>query len=186
MQTEKKTEAQPKWTARQLATMALFIALGAILAFVAIPIFPPAAAFGITYDPANIPAIVGGLAFGPAAGLTIGVLSAVVRGILGSDIVGAIMNIVAVIGFVLPCATIYNKNRTTTQLVIGLVVGCLVSVALIIPANLVVWPYFFKIPFDVTVTFVVPLMLPFNLLKAGLNGVLSMVLYKSLKSLLEG
>jgi riboflavin transporter FmnP len=66
-----------------------------------------------------------------------------------------------------------------------LVVGVIVSVALIIPANLIVWPQFYHVPMDYTLSMIVPLMLPFNLMKATINAVLSFLLYKSLRSLLE-
>ncbi|MCL1846402.1 MAG: ECF transporter S component [Coriobacteriia bacterium] len=176
---------QTRWSARQLAIMAIFIALGALFGFIPIPIFPPAASFGITYDPANVPAMLGGFAYGAGAGSIIGILSAVVHGLLVGDIVGTCMNIVAVVGFVVPAALICRKSRSNVRLIVALVVGSLVSVALIIPANLIVWPNFYGIPFDVTLTFVVPLMLPFNLLKVLLNSILSFILYKSLHKLLE-
>jgi riboflavin transporter FmnP len=51
--------------------------------------------------------------------------------------------------------------------------------------NLVIWPQFYGIPFDVTLTYVVPLMLPFNAIKALLNSVLSFLLFLSLRRFLE-
>jgi riboflavin transporter FmnP len=165
--------------------MALFIALGTVLAFIAIPIWPLAATWGITYDPANVPTMIGGLAFGPGAGMVIGVLSAAIHCIFTTDFVGACMNVVAVFGFVVPAAGIYRKERTTSRLILGLIVGCITSVLLIIPANLIVWPVFYGLPLATSLTYVVPLMIPFNLLKAGLNSVLSLALYKSLHRLIE-
>jgi riboflavin transporter FmnP len=160
--------------------MALFTALCAVFAFIPLPIFPPAALFGITYDPANVPAMLGGLGFGPGAGCLIGVLGWILHGLLSSDYIGALINIVVVLAFVVPGALICRKSKTTARLVVGLVVGSIVSVAVIIPVNLVIWPQFYGIPFDETLTYVVPLMLPFNALKALLNSVLSFLLYKSL------
>ena len=182
---ENTPQQQARWSARQLATMALFAALGALLAQLQLPIFPLAASIGITYDPSNVPAMIGGLAFGPSAGLIIGILSAVARALMSGDVVGMCMNIVAVVGFVAPASLIYKRKRTTGQLIIGLVVGVIVSVALIIPANLIVWPQFYHVPMDYTLSMIVPLMLPFNLMKATINAVLSFLLYKSLRSLLE-
>jgi riboflavin transporter FmnP len=160
--------------------MALFTALCAVFAFIPLPIFPPAALFGITYDPANVPAVLGGLGFGPGAGCLIGVLGWVLHGLLASDYIGALMNITVVLAFVAPCALICRRSKTTARLVVGLVAGSIVSVAVIIPVNLVIWPQFYGIPFDETLTYIVPLMLPFNALKALLNSVLSFLLYKSL------
>jgi riboflavin transporter FmnP len=179
--TTKGTGRRTRWSARQMATMALFTALCAVFAFIPLPIFPPAALFGITYDPANVPVMLGGFGFGPGAGCLIGVLGSIVHGLLSSDYIGTLMNIVVVISFVLPASLICRKSKTTPRLIVGLVVGSIVSVAAIIPMNLIIWPQFYGIPFNETLTYVVPLMLPFNALKALLNSVLSFLLYKSLQ-----
>jgi riboflavin transporter FmnP len=177
----KGTGRRTHWSARQLATMALFTALCAVFAFIPLPIFPPAALFGITYDPSNVPAMLGGFGFGPGAGCLIGVLGAAVHGLLASDYIGALINIAVVLAFVLPAALICRKSKTTPRMIVGLIVGSIVSVAVIIPVNLIIWPQFYGIPFAETLTYVVPLMLPFNALKALLNSVLSFLLYKSLE-----
>jgi len=176
---------QSHWSARQLATMALFVALGTVLAFIAMPILPLAAGWGITYDPANVPAIIGGLAFGPGAGLVIGIFSAIIHGFLVADPAGAIMNIVVVVGFVTPASMIYKQNKTPLRMILGLIAGAIVSVIIVIPANLIIWPIFYNIPFSVGLEYIVPLMLPFNGLKAAINAVLSSVLYQSLRKLIE-
>jgi riboflavin transporter FmnP len=165
--------------------MALFVALSALFAFIPLPLFPPATMFGITYDPANVPAALGGFAYGPGAGCLIGILGQAIHGLLAGDYIGALMNIVAVCAFVLPAALICRRSRTIPRLITGLIVGGLASVAVIIPANLVIWPQFYGIPLEATLTYVVPLMLPFNLLKALLNSVLSFLLYQSLHRFLE-
>jgi riboflavin transporter FmnP len=181
-----RPDNQTRWSARQLATMALFIGLGAVLGFIPIPIWPMAATFGITYDPANVPATLGGLGFGTGPGLVIGILSSVVHGILTADMVGTGMNIVAVVGFLVPPAMMCKNDKSSKRMALGLGIGCLTSVALIIPANIFVWPNFFHMPLDATIEAIVPIMLPFNLLKAVLNAVLSFLLYKSLHKLMEG
>jgi riboflavin transporter FmnP len=176
---------QTRWGARQLATMALFVALSAVFAFIPIPLFPPAAMFGITYDPANVPAMLGGFGYGPGAGCLIGILGSLVHGLIASDLVGTFMNIGVVVAFVLPAALICRKSKTSARLIMGLIVGSVLSVAVAIPLNLIIWPHFYGIPFDETLTYVVPLMLPFNALKALLNSVLSFLLYVSLRSFFE-
>jgi riboflavin transporter FmnP len=160
--------------------MALFVALSAVLALVRLPIFPPATLFGITYDPASVPAMLGGLAYGAGAGCLIGILAQILNGLLASDYIGALINIVAMCAFVLPTALICRRSRTTLRLIVGLAVGSIVSVACIIPINLIIWPQFYGIPFAETLTYIVPLMLPFNILKVLLNSALSLLLYKSL------
>ena len=89
-----------KWDTRQLVTMALMCAIGVLLSFVEFPLLP-----GVTwlkYDASAMPAMVCGFAFGPAAGLAVGIVGAVIHGILMADFSGAIMNILVVTGFILP------------------------------------------------------------------------------------
>jgi riboflavin transporter FmnP len=183
--TDKGTGRRTHWSARQLATMALFTALSAVFAFVPLPLFPPATAFGITYDPANVPAMLGGFVYGPGSGCLIGILGQIIHGLIAGDYIGALVNSVAVAAFVLPAAFICRRSRTNSRLIIGLIVGSVASIAVIIPVNLVIWPQFYGMPLDVTLTYVIPLMLPFNALKVVLNSVLSFLLYKSLHRFLE-
>ena len=89
-----------KWDTRQLVTMALMCAIGVLLSFVEFPLLP-----GVTwlkYDASAMPAMVCGFAFGPAAGLAVGYVGAIIHGILMADFSGAIMNILVVTGFILP------------------------------------------------------------------------------------
>ena len=96
-----------KWDTRQLVTMALMCAIGVLLSFVEFPLLP-----GVTwlkYDASAMPAMVCGFAFGPAAGLAVGIVGAVIHGILMADFSGAIMNILVVTGFILPAALVYRR-----------------------------------------------------------------------------
>ena len=72
-----------KWDTRQLVTMALMCAIGVLLSFVEFPLLP-----GVTwlkYDASAMPAMVCGFAFGPAAGLAVGYVGAIIHGILMAD-----------------------------------------------------------------------------------------------------
>jgi riboflavin transporter FmnP len=180
-----KTPSRPastlRWPARQLATMALFSALVALLGFIQVPIFPPATLFGITYDASNVPMAMMGFAFGPGAGSLVCVLGSLIYGILKGDYVGALMNIVIGLAFVLPAALICRRKKSAGRVASGLGLGCVVSIAAAIPLNLVIWPLFFHMPLEETMTYIVPLMLPFNALKAILNAILAFALFQSLR-----
>lgn len=53
-----------RWSTKQLVTMALMCALGALFMYVQLPILPSAPF--LTYDPSLVPAMVCGFAYGPA------------------------------------------------------------------------------------------------------------------------
>ncbi|MCB6941897.1 ECF transporter S component [Eggerthella lenta] len=171
-----------KWDTRQLVTMALMCAIGVLLSFVEFPLLP-----GVTwlkYDASAMPAMVCGFAFGPAAGLAVGVVGAVIHGILMADFSGAIMNILVVTGFILPAALVYRRSRTFKSGVIGLVLSAITATVMAILGNLVITPMWLGVPLDAVVAMILPILTPFNLIKAGINAVLTLIVYKSISNLI--
>ena len=179
-----------KWDTRQLVTMALMCAIGVLLSFVEFPLLP-----GVTwlkYDASAMPAMVCGFAFGPAAGLAVGYVGAIIHGILMADFSGAIMNILVVTGFILPAALVYRRSRTFKSGVIGLVLSAVAGLAVSVVAatvmailgNLVITPMWLGVPLDAVVAMILPILTPFNLAKAGINAVLTLIVYKSISNLI--
>lgn len=171
-----------KWDTRQLVTMALMCAIGVLLSFVEFPLLP-----GVTwlkYDASAMPAMVCGFAFGPAAGLAVGVVGAVIHGILMADFSGAVMNILVVTGFILPAALVYRRSRTFKSGVVGLVLSAITATVMAILGNLVITPMWLGVPLDAVVAMILPILTPFNLIKAGINAVLTLIVYKSISNLI--
>ena len=167
---------------RQLVTMALMCAIGVLLSFVEFPLLP-----GVTwlkYDASAMPAMVCGFAFGPAAGLAVGVVGAVIHGILMADFSGAVMNILVVAGFILPAALVYRRSRTFKSGVVGLVLSAITATVMAILGNLVITPMWLGVPLDAVVAMILPILTPFNLIKAGINAVLTLIVYKSISNLI--
>lgn len=170
-----------RWDTRQLVTMALMCAIGVLLSFIEFPLLP-----GVTwlkYDASAMPAMVCGFAFGPAAGLSVGVVGAVIHGILMADFTGALMNILVVAGFVLPAALVYRRSRTFRSGVVGLVLSVVAATLMAILGNLLVTPAWLGVPLDAVVAMILPILTPFNLAKGALNAVLTLVVYKSVSNL---
>lgn len=171
-----------KWDTRQLVTMALMCAIGVLLSFVEFPLLP-----GITwlkYDASAMPAMVCGFAFGPGAGLAVGIVGAIIHGILMADFSGAIMNILVVTGFILPAALVYRRKRTFKSGVVGLVLSAVAATIMAIVGNLIITPMWLGVPFDAVVAMILPILTPFNLIKAGINAVLTLIVYKSISNLI--
>lgn len=171
-----------KWDTRQLVTMALMCAIAALLSFIQIPLIPGVTF--LTYDPSLMPAMVCGFAFGPAAGLAVGIVGAVIHGILMADFSGAIMNILVVTGFILPAALVYRRSRTFKSGVVGLVLSAVAATVMAILGNLVITPMWLGVPLDAVVAMILPILTPFNLEKAGINAVLTLIVYKSISNLI--
>ena len=64
----------------------------------------------------------------------------VAHGILFADFTGALMNLLVVIGFILPSALVYKKIHTLKGAIIGLLLGIVFAVIMAVLGNLVVTP----------------------------------------------
>lgn len=170
------------WSTRQLVTMALMCAIGTLLSFIEFPLLP-----GVTwlkFDASNMPAMVAGFAYGPAGGVAVGIVTAIIHGLLMADFTGALMNILVVTCFVLPAALIYKKKRTYKFAIIGLVFSIIAGVIGSIIGNLLLTPSWLGVPFDAVVALIIPILIPFNLLKGLLNSVITLIVYKSISNII--
>ena len=69
-------------------------------------------------------------------------------------------------------------------MIIGLAAGTVAMIAITIPLNLVVMPLY-GAPIQVVKEWMIPVIIPFNLIKAGLNSVIFFFVYQSLKRILK-
>lgn len=171
-----------RWETKQLVTMALMCAIAALLSFVEFPIFP-AAPF-LKYDASFVPVMVTGFAYGVGPSLVVGVLTAVIHALVSGNWVGALMNIVMVCFYVIPAAIVYKRMHTFVGGVVALVVGCVCALIGCCIANLTIGVAFWYGSLDAILPLMIPAILPFNAMKAVLNSVLTMVVYKSISNLI--
>ncbi|MDR3295025.1 MAG: ECF transporter S component [Clostridiales Family XIII bacterium] len=198
----------------QLAKMGLLAAISILLmALVHFPIFPPAPF--LKYDPADIPILIASFSFGPLAGLLLTVIVAVIHGISfsASGPYGVLMNIIATGALVLVAGFIYRFSpsfqrgkrlpeelggsrhivfffqiyggKTRKMAAVALICGTLAMVLIMIPANLIVTPLFMGAPVEAVKALLLPAILPFNLIKAGLNSLITFLLYKRISKYLH-
>ena len=171
-----------RWETKQLVTMALMCAIGAIFMYVQIPILPSAPF--LSYDPSLVPAMVCGFAYGPVSGLTVGVLAVVIHALTTGDWVGGLMNIVAAIFFILPAALAYKKLHSFRGAVTGLILGIICATAASIVSNLTIGVWFWYGSADAIMPLMLPAVVPFNLIKTVLNSALTLVVYKAISNLI--
>ncbi|MEG2625289.1 MAG: ECF transporter S component [Christensenella sp.] len=172
-----------KFTTRNITGIAVMAALSIVLvALIHIPMFLPF----LEYDPADIPIFITTFAFGPGIGLILTVIVSVLQGVTVSSaagIIGIIMHILATGSFVLVAGNIYKHNKTRKGAIIGLACGVAVWTLVMVLWNILITPIFMGVPMEQVLTLILPAILPFNLIKAGLNSVLTFVLYKSVGKL---
>ena len=159
----------------RLAKLGVLAALSVVLVFfIHFPIFP--AASYLEYDPADIPIMIATFAFGPWYGLLMTVVVAVVQGLTVSasgGVYGIIMHIIATGTFVLVAGLIYRRHKTKKAALIALACGVAAWGLIMMPANLIVTPYFTGMPVDAIRAILLPIILPFNLIKAGINAIVT-------------
>jgi riboflavin transporter FmnP len=185
-QTQVQTQKKSKITTVRLAKMAMLIAVSIVLvALIHFPIFP-AVAF-LEYDPADIPILMGTFAFGPLAGLLLTIVTAIIQGTTvsaASGLYGIIMHIIATGTMVLVSGNIYKKKKSRKGAVIALVFGVIAWIIVMIGANLVITPLFMGVPRSMVVE-LMPFIAGFNGIKAGINAVVTFLLYKRISGFLH-
>ncbi len=175
------TQAGAGWSTRRIAVTALFCALSFIASFIEIPIFPPAP--WLKYDPSCVIGMVAGLAFGPATGTIVVVLSWALHLIFSFDPWGVLMAIIANVALVVPCCAIARRIGGGRGLGIGMAAGAVVSLACCIVCNIVVTPLYTAVSTEAVIGMIVPILVPFNLLKGVLVSLLTFFLYKRVEKL---
>ena len=123
---------------------------------------------------------IGGFLFGPLSAAVIAIVVAVVEMFTYSDTgpIGCIMNVLATASFCCTAALIYKKVHTKKGAVLGLTCGVAALTAVMLLWNYLITPLYMGIERDVIVEMLVPIFLPFNLVKGGLNMALILLLYK--------
>lgn len=170
-----------KQNTKKTAVMAMLVALSVVMvALIHFPIFP-AAAF-LEYDPADIPILIGAFAYGPVAGVGLTIAASVIQGATvsaQSGLYGILMHIIATSTLVLVAANIYRIKHTKKGAIVGLVLGTIAMGLVMVIANHFITPYFTGWPTEAVDALLLPIILPFNLLKAGINSFVTFLIYKS-------
>jgi riboflavin transporter FmnP len=97
---------------------------------------------------------------------------------------GAIMNVVSSTSFVCVASFIYQRKKTLSGAIIGMVVGVLFMTGMMTLWNYLVVPIYKGWPRAAVAGMLLPVFVPFNLFKGGLNAVLAMILFKPVTSAL--
>ena len=157
---------------KRLVVLAMLAAISVVLVWaVHVPLIPVVSF--LEYDPADVPILIATMAYGPVAGVVLTVVVSVIQGLTvsaGSGAYGIIMHIIATSTLVLVAGGVYRLRHTRGGAVLGLVM---------MPANHFITPAFTGWPVAQVDALLIPGILPFNLLKAGLNSGVTFVVYKT-------
>jgi len=173
---------------RKLTTMGILAGLSVALVFlIRFPIFPQAPF--LEYDPADVPILIGTFTYGPVAGLTVTVIASIMQGFTvsaHSGLYGILMHIISTGSYVFTACIIYRIMRNRLGAGIALLSGVIVSAAVMAAANLVITPLFMGVPVEAVKSMLLPVIIPFNLIKSGVNGAVTLLMYKPISNLIKG
>ena len=165
-----------KFNTKQLAMIGMLCALAFIVvALIRIPVVS-----FLKYEPKDVIVTVGGIMFGPLASFAISAIVSLVEMVTISDtgIIGCVMNLLSTCAFACTAAFVYKKRRTLSGAVLGLGIGIAVMTAIMLLWNYLITPIYMGYPRAAVAEMLVPVFLPFNLLKGFLNAAITLLVYK--------
>lgn len=171
---------------RKAMLTAMLSAIAVILAIsFHVPIIPAAAY--LEYDMADIPILFITLSLGIPYGLISTIVVSVLQGIAASasGIIGIIMHIFATSILVIVSGLIYKHFNSIIGLIVALIVGVIAWVVGMVIFNIIFTPIFLGTPRQAVIEMIVPITIPFNVIKAGANSVAGAILYLSLSPILS-
>lgn len=166
------------FTTKELTTLAMLTAIAYVLVCtIRIPVV-----LFLKYEPKDVVITIGGFLLGPGAAMISSVVVSLIEMVTISDTgpIGAIMNFLSTCSFACLASLVYRRKHTQKGAITGLVVGSLTMTAIMLLWNYLVTPLYMGLPREEIAGLLVPAFLPFNLLKAGLNSAITLLLYKPL------
>ncbi len=169
---------------KNLAVMAMLTAL-AIAADIFLRI-PNIGGF-LTYEPKDVILTIGAFVFGPVAGLCMSLVTCLVEMVTVSStgFIGLLMNFLASAVFVGTASVIYYRKKTMSRAIVGLLAGSAAMIVVMLLWNFIMTPIYMGVPREAVVSLILPLLLPFNAIKAALNAALVLMLYKGVVTALR-
>ena len=169
----------------RLTLMAMFAALAYIVMLVGR--FPISSVDFLKYDPKDVILVICGFILGPMPALLVTVVVSIIEMLTVSStgLIGLIMNVLSSAGFACTAAFVYKKRHCLRGAAVGLVLGALVMTALMLLWNYFITPYYMGMPREAVAAMLVPVFLPFNLIKSALNAAIAMLIYKPISRALR-
>lgn len=162
-------------------------ALFSALAFLAVFFFRVPVVLFLKYEFKDAVIALEALILGPAYAIITSLVVSLIEmvTISGTGPIGALMNVLSTVTYILPVALLYRRNKSLKTAVTGLVLGALIMTACMLLWNYLITPWYMEPPREVVAGMLLPYFLPFNLLKGILNTAVTLLLYKPIMNVLR-
>lgn len=167
---------------RNLVLMAMLAAMAYVLMLVGrVPVV-----MFLKYDPKDVVLGIAGFMMGPGAAALISLLVSLIEMVTVSEtgFIGFFMNVLSTCAFICPAAWFYHRKRSLRSATIGLAVGVILMTIMMLAWNYIVTPIYMGYPRAAVAEMLLPIFLPFNLIKGTLNAAFTILLYKPISSAL--
>lgn len=159
---------------KKLVFVSILTALSIILSItIYFPILPQAPY--LLYDPGDIPLLLISTQIGILEGLLstiiVAILMAIITGQGGP--IGAFMHLLASGTLITVAGLAYKKNK---NLILSLIFGTLSMAGVMAIANIIVTPIYLGVPRSTIYPLILPVIIPFNIIKAGINSAITYAL----------
>ena len=163
---------------RKMIIMAMLSAIAYLLvAVVRIPVV-----LFLKYEPKDVAITIGGFLYGPLASLIISFVVSLIEMFTVSETgwIGCLMNLISTCSFACTAALIYKKKHDLLGAVLGLLAGTVAMTGVMLLWNWLITPLYLGGTREEVASMLLPVFLPFNALKAGLNSAIVLCIYKPL------
>lgn len=170
---------------KQLVTLAMLSAIAYAVMFMS-KALPSVNGF-LDFDFKDVIICVGGFIYGPLAAALMSILVAFIElvTISSTGLWGFLMNCLATCAFCCTACYVYKKRHTQRGAVLGLALGVVCLVVVMLMWNFLITPIYTGYPREVVTAMLLPVFLPFNLAKGGMNMAVTLLLYKPIVTALR-
>ena len=170
---------------KQLVTLAMLSAIAYAVMFMS-KALPSVNGF-LDFDFKDVIICVGGFIYGPLAAALMSILVAFIElvTISSTGLWGFLMNCLATCAFCCTACYVYKKRHTQRGAVLGLALGVVCLVVVMLLWNFLITPIYTGYPREVVTAMLLPVFLPFNLAKGGMNMAVTLLLYKPIVTALR-
>ncbi len=165
-------------TTKKITTLGMLCGLAVIVnLLIHFPLIPSVEF--LSYDAKDVIIVIGGFIYGAGSAFIMSVITSLLEIMYrGGNLLDVLMNVISTCTFACVAAWIYKRDHTRKGAFLGLGIGTVCSVLSMLLWNYIVTPIYFGMPREAVVSILIPGILPFNLLKCGLNTGLTLFLYK--------
>lgn len=171
-----------EFNGKLIAKMGIFTALSFALTFIEFPIFPLAPFLKLDFS--NVFVLIGGFSLGTIPGVIILIVKEALCLLKSSTVVGQLANVLIGLCFTLVPFILYDLKRTFKRVIIGLLIGVLLMSFISLPVNRYINFPLYGAP-DSAFIGLWHFVLLFNLIKSVAVSLVTLLLYKRVKGLLN-